>query len=345
MPMKPEVDEEQSDFMSRCVPEMMDSNPDWENDRAVAACMTMWRDAKGESKAMLAAIKKKRDGQPVSETAFMNDCMSELQGEGFSKDEAREECEILWGELGGFTGRSGVRHKTHVSPLDGDGLEFVLSDATPDRLGDIINAKGWDLRNFLRNPIALFNHSKDFPIGRWENLRVEKGSLKGKLRLAPEGTSARIDEVRKLIQAGILRAVSVGFKPIEFKPRTDVKRGDYYAKSELVETSVVAIPANPNALAVAKALGVSDQTKRMVFVRERQHGPEVARSRLKRQARQDYSCGGNPHDNFKSARRGRAEQRGRSERRAHRASEDLFRRNGGRYRSCRDGRVQSENRA
>jgi hypothetical protein len=41
----------------------------------------------------------------------------------------------------------------------GDGLDFVLSDATVDRYGDIIDAKGWDLTNFKKNPIALFGHS------------------------------------------------------------------------------------------------------------------------------------------------------------------------------------------
>ncbi|MBU0367985.1 hypothetical protein, partial [Acinetobacter baumannii] len=46
-----------------------------------------------------------------------------------------------------------------------DDLTFVLSDATVDRYGDVIEAEGWDLRWFKRNPIALFGHSGDFPIG------------------------------------------------------------------------------------------------------------------------------------------------------------------------------------
>src|SRR4051812_26585729 len=109
-----------------------------------------------------------------------------------------------------------VIHKTHAS--DTSGMDFVLSDATPDRYGDVILADGWDLVNFRKNPIALFGHKSDFPIGRWENLRVKDGALIGHLKMAPLGTSERIDEIRKLIEAGILKAVSVGSRPLESKP-------------------------------------------------------------------------------------------------------------------------------
>ena len=96
-----------------------------------------------------------------------------------------------------------------------DDLTFVLSDNTVDRYGDVIEAAGWDLRWFQRNNIALFGHDSNFPIGTWEDVRVEGNKLMGKLKLAAEGTSARIDELRRLVEQGILKAVSVGFKPVE----------------------------------------------------------------------------------------------------------------------------------
>ncbi len=144
-------------------------------------------------------------------------------------------------------------------------MTYVLSDETPDRLDDIIMADGWDLANFKRNPIALFGHRADFPIGKWANLRVEGKSLRGDLELAPYGTSERINEVRRLIEADILRAVSVGFRPIESTPRDGSSFGYVFTKCELVETSVVAVPANPNALAVAKSLKISPATMNLVF--------------------------------------------------------------------------------
>jgi HK97 family phage prohead protease/HK97 family phage major capsid protein len=121
------------------------------------------------------------------------------------------------------------------------------------------------LENFRKNPIALFGHRSDFPIGKWKNLRVDDKQLKGHLQLAPKGTSDRIDEIRKLVEAGILQAVSVGFRPIEHSDRKGTKFGTTFTKCELVETSLVSVPANPNALAVAKSLNVSNATLSMVF--------------------------------------------------------------------------------
>jgi HK97 family phage major capsid protein/HK97 family phage prohead protease len=146
--------------------------------------------------------------------------------------------------------------------------EYVLSDASVDRYGDIVDSDGWDLTDFKKNPIALFNHNSDFPIGRWKNLGVREGGLRGHLELAPEGTSPRIDEIRALVKARILQAVSVGFMPLESGPRKSGQMGNVYKKQLLVETSLVSVPANPNALAVAKSLKVSDETIELVFAKQ-----------------------------------------------------------------------------
>jgi HK97 family phage prohead protease/HK97 family phage major capsid protein len=144
------------------------------------------------------------------------------------------------------------------------GGEFVLSDETRDRYGDIVEAAGWELRAFKRNPIALFGHDSSFPIGIWRNVRVEGKRLLGRLEFAAAGTSARIDELRSLVEQGVLKAVSVGFRvlaePVPIEPR-----GLRFTKHELLETSLVAVPANPAALSAAKALGISDDTLRLAF--------------------------------------------------------------------------------
>lgn len=161
--------------------------------------------------------------------------------------------------------RAGVEKaivKEVAQPIGAD-LEFVLSDDTPDRYGDVVEAKGWDLSWFKKNPIALFGHDNSFPIGVWENVRVEGGKLIGRLKFAEAGTSARIDELRSLVQQKILRAVSVGFKPVESEPNG--KRGLRFLRQELLETSLVSVPANPAALAVAKSLNLSDDTMKLAF--------------------------------------------------------------------------------
>jgi len=105
-------------------------------------------------------------------------------------------------------------------------------------------------QDFLRNPVALFNHDRNFLLGSWKNIRVEGGALRAELRLAPAGTSLRIDEVRKLVEANVLRATSVGFRALESKPRgREFGDGVIFTKSELVEASLVSVPSNPNCVA------------------------------------------------------------------------------------------------
>jgi HK97 family phage prohead protease len=185
---------------------------------------------------------------------FMDRCTLELD---------QDECQDIWDEE--RSGGDNIIRKTHAQKVEG--MEFVMSDETPDRMDDIIMADGWELDNFKKNPIALFGHRSDFPIGKWSNLRVENKQLRGQLELAPAGTSERIDEIRRLIEAGILRAVSVGFHPKE-SVALDHKNpfsGYKFTKQELIETSLVSVPANPNALAVAKSLKISPETQQLVF--------------------------------------------------------------------------------
>lgn len=168
-----------------------------------------------------------------------------------------------------------------AAPGRAEGLTFVLSDETVDRMGDVIEAKGWVLTNFKRNPIALFGHSSDFPIGTWENIRVEGKRLLADLKLASRGTSARIDELIALVEQGVLRAVSVGFQPIERKPlseESDSMFGPFrYLRQELLETSLVSVPANPSALQVARSLDISDDTLDLAFGEHAPAGEVVER--------------------------------------------------------------------
>ena len=192
-----------------------------------------------------------------SQEDFIDRCTDEIGDE--------DVCQMIWDEERALV--DGVMHKTHAETVSG--MEFVLSDETPDRMDDIIMSDGWDLSNFKKNPIALFNHNPNFVIGKWKDLRVDKKQLRGHLELAPAGTSDRIDEIRKLIEADILKAVSVGFRPVERKSRNEKDQfgfaGSIFHKSELVETSLVAVPANPNALSIAKSLKISPATIKLVF--------------------------------------------------------------------------------
>jgi HK97 family phage major capsid protein/HK97 family phage prohead protease len=170
-----------------------------------------------------------------------------------------------------------VIHKVTVAKAaGGDALEFVLSDKTKDRYGDVIDPKGWVLANFKKNPIALFNHSSNFPIGFWTSVRVQGDKLIGKLQLAAKGTSDRIDEIISLVEQGILRAVSVGFQPIEREALAD-NSGILFTKQELLETSLVSVPANPSAVQLARSLKISDDTIDLVFGEHAERGRSESR--------------------------------------------------------------------
>lgn len=145
-------------------------------------------------------------------------------------------------------------HHTKGVQSENDPFEFVMSDESIDRVGDVIRAGGWDLADFQKNPVALWGHDHGKPIGVWENVRVAGKKLIGKLKLAKQGTSAEIDTIRSLVEQRILKAVSVGFQPIEAKP-LEKTSGYEYTKQRLHECSLVAVPANANALAIAKSFG------------------------------------------------------------------------------------------
>lgn len=154
---------------------------------------------------------------------------------------------------------------------------FILSDESVDRMGDVIRAAGWQLDAFKSNPIALFGHSHDKILGVWTDVKVIGKQLVGTLKLASPGTSELVDTTRKLIEQRILKAVSVGFQPIEATPRKSGEGYDY-TKSALHEVSLVSVPANPNALAIAKCL--SPETAGILFAKSGTSGSDDGTGQL-----------------------------------------------------------------
>jgi phage head maturation protease len=68
------------------------------------------------------------------------------------------------------------------------------------------------------------------------------------------------DEYCALAKSGVIKAVSVGFIPIVREPLRD---GSFrFTKWELLELSLVSVPANPNALVIERSLGQREPTMR-----------------------------------------------------------------------------------
>lgn len=138
--------------------------------------------------------------------------------------------------------------------VNGDGRRrFVLSTGSRDRIGDEIVQSGWKLAAFAKHPIALFAHRSDEPIGRWHDVAVDNGALIGTLELLPAESSPRAKLASAILDNGFPIAVSVGFRPLksELLDPADPWGGRRYVESELLEASLVCVPANADALALA----------------------------------------------------------------------------------------------
>lgn len=142
---------------------------------------------------------------------------------------------------------------------------FVLSTEAVDSYGTIIESSGWDLTRFNSNPIALYNHDHNNVVGRWANFKITAKRLVAEFVPVEWGTSAIGDTVRKLLDQKLLRAASVGFVPKDSK-WDKTQKVLRFTKSELVEASIVSVPANPEALAIARKFGVSaDELEKMLY--------------------------------------------------------------------------------
>jgi HK97 family phage prohead protease len=134
-------------------------------------------------------------------------------------------------------------------------VTFVFSDGTVDRMGDKINPYGWELGGFRKNPVCLWAHlSTEPPIGRVVRTFVSGDRLMGNIQFASAETYPFADTIYRLVQEKFINAVSVGFMPIlwDWADGADRRGGIDFEKQELLEISVVPIPANVNALIEAR---------------------------------------------------------------------------------------------
>lgn len=130
-------------------------------------------------------------------------------------------------------------------------LDFTISTATVDRYGDTIAVDGWKLANFRRNPVVLWGHDTSImPVGKASNVRVEDGKLLARAEFMPRDMSGFADAVFRAILAGYINATSVGFQPLKysFSDAPDRKYGIDFLEQELLEFSIVTVPANPDCL-------------------------------------------------------------------------------------------------
>lgn len=138
-----------------------------------------------------------------------------------------------------------------------DEPEITISTATPDRPdGDIIEPDGAELGDYQQNPVVGFGHfrTEQIPVGATTAITVEPGrGLRARWRwLEGDPFAAR---VKNAWQQGIVRAASIGFMPLAWEPLKG-SNGLRFTRWTLLEWSLVAVPANPEAVRVLKSLGL-----------------------------------------------------------------------------------------
>lgn len=130
-------------------------------------------------------------------------------------------------------------------------IDFVICDNTLNRYRWRLLVEGIDLEGFLKNPVACVQHDTwKLPVGRWENVRVENGELRGTCVFDPNDEEA-VKLYWKYVD-GYMNAVSLHIRPLEESDDASVLvEGQKYptvVKSELIEVSLVTVPGQKNAV-------------------------------------------------------------------------------------------------
>lgn len=152
---------------------------------------------------------------------------------------------------------------------------IVLSTSSVNRYGYRVLTSGIDLTAFLKNPIMLLLHDNDkLPIGTWTDIKVEGDVLSG-VPVFHEKT-AKSKEAKLLFEDGTLKAASIGFLVKEESTDvSDILPGQKWAtvkKCELIEVSLVSVPANSDALIMELSLNF-DKNLKLLSVNNKQEIP------------------------------------------------------------------------
>lgn len=170
--------------------------------------------------------------------------------------------------------KSGVEQEFHSNAIfedrevNGAGeVTFDISTIAFDSHKSIVNVRGIDFKNrYEKNPIVLFNHDYDKPVGRsmWVKMpNPERTVLRAGMKFTEATQTAR--DTKALVSDGILKGASIGFIPKGSKFDDDAKKSFeadfsdlgtkapaglewYIPACELCEWSIVSVPSNQDTL-------------------------------------------------------------------------------------------------
>lgn len=170
----------------------------------------------------------------------------------------------------------------------GEEIEFIASTAGEASDGDIISQDSWRLAQYRSNPIVMYEHSVPV-IG---TARVSQGKMGDDLHAWVTFDESPVNPTGQLAasqhKAGIRSAVSVRWRPGKTTPRNELDKahpafdegrevetwwggksllvGRLHESNTLLEISSVALPADPRALQIRGAHGMTGEQIRSALV-------------------------------------------------------------------------------
>jgi len=128
---------------------------------------------------------------------------------------------------------------------------FIMSAATPDRVKDTIEPSAYDKALPANGKlVALLNHNPDNIVGYWSDIKRVGDTLVGQIKFASTSLGQML---KTLMNDGVPLSSSIGFRG---KGVSNKSGGIHFTEIELLETSIVATPAHPRAIQIAKNFGV-----------------------------------------------------------------------------------------
>lgn len=142
-------------------------------------------------------------------------------------------------------------------------LEFIATDETIDRDDDILSFDGWEIENYMKNPVVVYEHGYTV-VGKVVKLETDSSRRLMLIRiqfpsLTEMSTDATklsdyalfVDSLYNIYKNGYMKAVSVRFRNLESDMQYfGEKQVRVIKRKELLEISLTGIPANPNALII-----------------------------------------------------------------------------------------------
>jgi HK97 family phage prohead protease len=184
----------------------------------------------------------------------------------FSPEEKQKFAEAVLGDA-----TSKLLANIKEANADDGRFKVVFTSGSLDRHGETVNPDGWDFTNYMNNPVVLYAHDYcSLPIGMVEKITRDGDNWIAEGMFASADMSPMAGYVAKLYKAGFLKTVSVGFLPTEMD-------AEYNSlKQELLEISFVPVPANPDALSLAKELGLNiEEMKQKGFFKDAEPEPKA----------------------------------------------------------------------